>query len=94
MEAKDIVNLNILTHFVLEGLNNSSHGTYRGMLSLFNKVLVCEFFINKISIKFFKVDNENLEKKLDFKDLDLSSFDGIDNIILEIFNEAKGGSNA
>lgn len=94
MEAKDIVNLNILTHFILEGVNNARFGIYQGQLRIFNKVLVCKFFINEISITFFNVDCENIEKELDFKDLNTSSLGGIDNMILEIFDEAKRGSNA
>lgn len=93
MEAKDIVNLNILTHFILEGVNNARFGIYQGQLRIFNKVLVCKFFINEISITFFNVNYE-IKKELDFKDLNTSSLGGIDNMILEIFDEAKRGGNA
>ena len=94
METKDIVNLNILTHFILEGINNAGFGVYQRQLIIFNSVLICKFFINEISITFFKVNDENIEKELDFKDLNTSSLGGIDNMILEIFDEAKRGSNA
>lgn len=94
MEAKDIVKLNILTHFILEGINNARVGIYQGRLNLFDKILVFKFFINEISITFFNVNCENIEKELDFKDLNTSSLGGIDNMILEIFDEAKRGSNA
>lgn len=94
METKDIVNLNILTHFILEGINNAGFGVYQRQLRIFNRVLICKFFINEISITFFKVNDENIEKELDFKDLNTSSLGGIDNMILEIFDEAKRGSNA
>ena len=94
METKDIVNLNILTHFILEGINNAGFGVYQRQLRIFNKVLICKFFINEISITFFKVNDENIEKELDFKDLNTSSLGGIDNMILEIFDEAKRGNNA
>lgn len=94
METKDIVNLNILTHFILEGINNAGVGVYQRQLRIFNRVLICKFFINEISITFFKVNDENIEKELDFKDLNTSSLGGIDNMILEIFDEAKRGSNA
>ena len=94
MEAKDIVKLNILTHFILEGLSKSRVGIYQGRLNLFDKILVFKFFINEISITFFNIDSENIEKELDFKDLNTSSLGGIDNMILEIFDEAKRGSNA
>lgn len=94
METKDIVNLNILTHFILEGINNAGFGIYQRQLRIFNRVLICKFFINEISITFFKVNDENIEKELDFKDLNTSSLGGIDNMILEIFDEAKRGNNA
>lgn len=94
MEAKDIVNLNILTHFILGGFNNARFGIYKGQLRIFNKVLVCKFFINEVSITFYNVDSENAEKELDFKDLNTLSLVGINNMILEIFDEAKRGSNA
>ena len=94
MEAKDIVKLNILTHFILEGLSKAGVGIYQGRLNLFDKILVFKFFINEISITFFNVNCENIEKELDFKDLNTSSLGGIDNMILEIFDEAKRGSNA
>ena len=94
MEAKDIVKLNILTHFILEGVNNARFGIYQGRLNLFDKILVFKFFIDEVSITFFNVDCENIEKELDFKDLNIVSLNGIDNMILEIFDEAKRGSNA
>ena len=94
MEAKDIVKLNILTHFILEGLSKARVGAYQGRLNLFDKVLVCKFFINEISITFFNVNYENIEKELDFKDLNTSSIGGIDNMILEIIKKTKRGSNA
>ena len=94
MEAKDIVSLNILTHFILDGLSKARVGIYQRQLRIFNKVLVCKFFINEISITFFNVDCENIEKELDFKDLNTSSLGGLDNMILDIFDEAKRGSNA
>lgn len=94
MEAKDIVNLNILTHFILEGLSKARAGAYQGRLNLFDKVLVGKFFINDISITFLNVNCENIGKELDFKDLNTLFLGGIDNMILEIFDEAKRGSNA
>ena len=94
MEAKDIVKLNILTHFILEGLSKSRVGAYQGRLNLFDKILMFKFFFDGVSITFFNVNCENIEKELDFKDLNIISLNGIDNMILEIFDEAKRGSNA
>ena len=93
MEAKDIVKLNILTHFILEGLSKSRVGIYQGRLNLFDKILVFKFFIDEVSITFY-INNEEFIKELDFKDLNIASLNGIDNMILEIFDEAKRGSNA
>ena len=94
MEAKDIVKLNILTHFILEGINNARVGIYQGRLNLFDKILMFKFFFDGVSITFFNVNCENIEKELDFKDLNIISLNGIDNMIVEIFDEAKRGSNA
>ena len=93
MEAKDIVKLNILTHFILEGLSKASVGIYQGRLNLFDKILVFKFFFDEVSITFY-INNEEFIKELDFKDLNTVSLNGIDNMILEIFDEAKRGSNA
>ena len=93
MEAKDIVKLNILTHFILEGLSKASVGIYQGRLILFDKILVFKFFFDEVSITFY-INNEEFIKELDFKDLNTVSLNGIDNMILEIFDEAKRGSNA
>ena len=93
MEAKDIVKLNILTHFILEGLSKSRVDAYQGRLKLFDKILMFKFFFDGVSITFY-INNEEFIKELDFKDLDIVSLNGIDNMILEIFDEAKRGSNA
>ena len=93
MEAKDIVKLNILTHFILEGLSKASVGIYQGRLKLFDKILMINFFLDEVSIKFY-INDEEFIKELDFKDLNIGSLNGIDNMILEIFDEAKRGSNA
>ena len=92
MEAKDIVKLNILTHFILEGLSKAMVGAYQGRLKLFDKILMFKFFFDGVSITFYI--NEEFIKELDFKDLNIISLNGIDNMILEIFDEAKRGSNA
>ena len=92
MEAKDIVKLNILTHFILEGLSKARVGAYQGRLKLFDKILMFKFFFDEVSITFYI--NEEFIKELDFKDLNIVSLNGIDNMILEIFDEAKRGSNA
>ena len=92
MEAKDIVKLNILTHFILEGLSKAMVGAYQGRLNLFDKILMFKFFFDGVSITFYI--NEEFIKELDFKDLNIISLNGIDNMILEIFDEAKRGSNA
>ena len=93
MEAKDIVKLNILTHFILEGLSKARVGAYQGRLNLFDKMLVFKFLFDEVSITFY-INNEEFIKELDFKDLNVASLNGIDNMILEIFDEAKRGSNA
>ena len=94
MEAKDIVKLNILTHFILEGLSKSRVGAYQGRLKLFDKILMFKFFFDEVSITFYINNEEPFIKELDFKDLNTISLNGIDNMILEIFDEAKRGSNA
>ena len=94
MEAKDIVKLNILTHFILEGLSKSRVGAYQGRLKLFDKILMFKFFFDEVSITFYINNEEPFIKELDFKDLNTISLNGKDNMILEIFDEAKRGSNA